>query len=332
MSNATISPSVSHATVGNTPARLHREPSGRLASRGGRRFAVITSWLPLVVLPVVAATGSRGAPGWLQMLAVSISLLAGLKWLSWRAAVRRGSECGWGRSIGYLLAWPGMDARTFLDSRRVAARPSGREWLLASAKFLLGAVLVWGTGLVWGAARMALPLSGVVTGWIAVAGFLAMIHFGAFDLLSLAWRTFGVEAAPIMQRPFAARTLSEFWGQRWNLAFRQVAFDCVYRPLIRPLGARPALAVVFAFSAALHELAISLPAHAGYGLPSLYFLLQAAGVVAARSPWGRRMGIDRGRGARVFAWLMVLGLAPLLFHPPFLARVMVPLLAAVGAL
>jgi hypothetical protein len=270
--------------------------------------------------------GSSGAPGWLQMLAVCISLLAGLKWLSWHAAVQRGSRCGWGRSIGYLLAWPGMDARAFLDSHRVAARPGGREWLLASGKLLLGGMLVWA------AARLAMPLPGILAGWMGVAGFLAMIHFGAFHLLSLVWRTVGIEASPIMQRPFAVRTLSEFWGQRWNLAFRQVSFDCVYRPLVRPLGARGALAVVFGFSAVLHELAISLPAHGGYGLPSLYFVLQGAGVVAARSSWGRRIGIDRGRPARVFAWLMVGGLAPLLFHNPFLARVIVPLLTAVGAM
>ena len=170
-----------------------------------------------------------------------------------------------------------------------------------------------------------------LAGWIGIAGFLAMFHFGLFHLLSLAWRSLGVDARPIMERPFAARSLSEFWGQRWNLAFRQVAFDCVYRPLIRPLGPRPALAAVFAFSAGLHELAISLPAHGGYGLPSLYFLLQAAGVLAARSSWGRRIGIDHGRRARAFAWLMVAGLAPLLFHKPFVTRVIGSLLTAVGA-
>ena len=59
---------------------------------------------------------------------------------------------------------------------------------------------------------------------------------------------------------------------------------------------------------------------------------EAAGMLAARSLWGRRLGIDRGRVGRVFAWLMVAGFAPLLFHAPFMWRVIIPLLAAVGAI
>ncbi len=281
-------------------------------------------WLPLLVLTAVAATLSAGRPGWLQMLSVALSLLAGLKWLSWRSALGHGSAGV--RTLGYLLAWPGMDARAFLDVRRTANRPARRQWLLAGGKLLLGVVLVWGI------VRQVMPMSPLLAGWIGIAGFLAMFHFGLFDLLSLAWRSLGVEARPIMDWPFAARTLSEFWGQRWNLAFRQVAFDCVWRPLLRPLGARGALAAVFVFSAVLHELAISLPAHGGYGLPSAYFLLQAGGVLAARSRLGRRIGIDRGLGGRAFAWLMVVGFAPLLFHEPFAVRVIDGLLAAVGAI
>jgi len=283
-------------------------------------------WLPLLLLPVVAAIGSAGAAAWLRMLSVALSLLAGLKWLSWRQALRRGSSCGALRSAAYLLAWPGMDARSFLDPASTARAPRAAEWLLAGGRSLAGVLLVWGL------ARHALPNSRLLAGWIGIAGLLALFHFGLFQLLSLAWRSVGIEAAPIMDRPLAARTLSEFWGRRWNLAFRQVAFDSVFRPLLRPLGARPALAAVFVFSAAVHELAVSLPAGGGYGLPSIYFLLQAAGMLAARSLWGRRLGIDRGRVGRVFAWLMVAGFAPLLFHAPFMWRVIIPLLAAVGAI
>jgi hypothetical protein len=326
MLTATMNPRVRCAASASAAAeKVGGRSSGPVAPRHNRRFAQIAAWLPLLVLPVVAVVESVGTSPWVQMLSISVALLAGLKWLSWRTAVARGSACGRGRSIGYLLAWPGMDARVFLDPHFKANDPTRREWLLAMAKILLGAALVWGL-----AGRM-MPVSILLAGWIGIAGFLALLHFGVFELLSLAWRTAGVEAAPIMRQPWAARSLSEFWGQRWNLAFRQVAFDCVYRPLIRPLGARLALVMVFVFSALLHELVISLPAHGGYGLPSLYFLLQGAGVMAARSAWGRRIGIDHGPRARAFAWLLVAGAAPLLFHELFVTRVIGSLLITVGA-
>lgn len=326
MLTATMNPRVrSVASIGTAAEKVGGRPFGLVGPLHNRRLGKIAAWLPLPVLPVVAAVESAGAAPWVQMLSISVALLAGLKWLSWRTAIGHGSACGIGRSIGYLSAWPGMDARVFLDPQIKPRNTTGSEWLLAIAKILFGVALVWGL------AGRAMPVSIALAGWIGIAGFLAMLHFGLFQLLSLACRAVGVEAGPIMRPPWAARTLSEFWGQRWNLAFRQVAFDCVYRPLVRPFGARLALVLVFVFSALLHELVISLPAHGGYGMPSIYFLLQGASVMTARSDWGRRIGIDRGLRARAFAWLLVVGPAPLLFHEPFVTRVIGSLLTAVGA-
>jgi alginate O-acetyltransferase complex protein AlgI len=48
----------------------------------------------------------------------------------------------------------------------------------------------------------------------------------------------------------------------------------VHRPLQRRLGRGPALLGSFLVSGLLHEVAISLPVRAGWGLPKLYFLLQ----------------------------------------------------------
>ncbi len=262
---------------------------------------------------------------WQRMLALALALLAGLKWLSWRLAVGQGSAAGAGRTLGYLLAWPGMDAKAFLDRGKRVNAPARTQWARAALRILAGVAVIAVV------ARWVPTMTPLVAGWLGIAGLLLLFHFGLFDLVSLAWRTAGVDAAPIMRRPWAARTLGEFWGQRWNLAFRQVAYDAVYRPLVGRIGARWALVAVFVFSALLHELAISLPARGGWGLPSGYFLLQAAGVLAAGSRLGRRLGIQRGRRARLFAWLLVVGPAPLLFHPPFAIRVIGGLLRAIGA-
>jgi D-alanyl-lipoteichoic acid acyltransferase DltB (MBOAT superfamily) len=68
-------------------------------------------------------------------------------------------------------------------------------------------------------------------GWIGMIGLLLILHFGVFHLTSCWWRSVGVEARPLMNRPQAATSLSKFWGRRWNTAFR----DLIHRFLFRRL-------------------------------------------------------------------------------------------------
>jgi hypothetical protein len=117
-----------------------------------------------------------------------------------------------------------------------------------------------------------------------------------------------------------------FWGRRWNTAFRDLAHQIIYQPLARRWGARRAMAAVFLFSGVLHDVAISLPARAGYGLPTLYFLVQAMGVEIERSRFGRRWRLRGGLRGWFFTAMFVLGPACLLFHPPFLRKVVIPFL------
>jgi hypothetical protein len=49
-----------------------------------------------------------------------------------------------------------------------------------------------------------------------------VLYFGSFHLLSCAWRSAGVDAHPLMNWPLAAESVSEFWGRRWNTAFRDL--------------------------------------------------------------------------------------------------------------
>ncbi len=176
--------------------------------------------------------------------------------------------------------------------------------------------------LLWGVVPQLLgahPLLVAWFGWLAL-GLLA--HFGILHLLALLWQRAGVAAQPIHDAPFRAASVREFWGRRWNRAFRDVVEPFLFRPLARKLGLTAAMALTFLFSGVLHELVISLPAGAGYGLPTAYFLLQGVLVAVERTPGFRNR------------WLLVLGTwlpVVILFHPPFLLRVVLPFLEVIGA-
>jgi hypothetical protein len=282
-------------------------------------------WLPLASLPPLAWFGSAGMVPWARMWLLTGAIMAGCKWLTWRRALAVTETMPCWRSLGYLLAWPGMDAEAFFDIPIRPSAPSRAAWAQAVVKTLFGAVLVWG------AVGQVFPWSSWAAGWIGLAGLTFLLHFGVFHVLALVWQRAGVGAEPIMRWPIAARSVGDFWGRRWNLAFRRLAHEFIYLPLASRLGVTGAMTVSFLVSGLLHELVISLPADGGYGLPTAYFLLQAAGLRAEHSPLGRRFGLGRGDLGRVFA-LGVVGLpAVALFHPPFVEQVAIPFLHALGA-
>jgi hypothetical protein len=151
-------------------------------------------------------------------------------------------------------------------------------------------------------------------------------------LLSVLCRSFGVNAEPIMTAPFRARSLAEFWSTRWNTAFSTPVRRLVLLPLARRIGLSGAGFLVFLISGLLHELVISLPARGGFGLPTLYFVLQGTGVAIERSPIGRGCGLRDGFKGRLFVILFTVGPLYWLFHSVFAHRVIVPFLTVLNYL
>ena len=90
--------------------------------------------------------------------------------------------------------------------------------------------------------------------------------------------------------------------------------------------------LVFVASGLIHDFVISLPAGAGYGLPTAYFALQGAGVAFERSPVGKRLDLRRGIRGWLFMAVLTAGPAFWLFHPPFLRNVVLPFMHVIRAL
>ena len=289
------------------------------------KVASWSRWLPLLVFPAIAISLRDRVPVWLFMWALCLAIFAALKWTTWRTA-RNHLKPSLGRSLAYLAAWPGMDAEAFLDSGYRVQRPLVQQWLWACAKTALGVVLFWVI------ARQIPVDHSLLRGWIGLVGLIFLLHFGSFHLVSLFWQTQGIDAQPIMSNPIAARTLSEFWGRRWNLGFRQLAHEFLFRPLFRRTGAIVAGLAVFLVSGLIHDLVISVPARGGYGLPTAYFLLQGIGVIFERSPWAGHVALQGKLPARILTLLVTAAPAYWLFHPPFVQRVILPFMRAIHAL
>jgi hypothetical protein len=224
-------------------------------------------------------------PSWAVMWLLSVAIFAGCKLLTWSRATVRQSP--WWLRLGYLLGWLGLDADAFLRSwkQQKIERPEPGEWLFAFGKLAVG------LGVLFGMARLVPTNYPYLIGWVGMIGIVLVLHFGLFHLLSCAWRRIGVDARPLMNWPLRSASLSEFWGQRWNTAFRDLTHRFLFRPLLPRIGMRGALFVGFVFSGLVHDVVISWPAGGGYGGPTLFFLIQAVGLLCERSRLGKSVGL-----------------------------------------
>lgn len=190
--------------------------------------------------------------------------------------------------LAYFFLWVGLDANTFLHSR--AKPPHLSEWVFALLNTVIGISLLF----------LSHPLATIV-------GIVLILHFGLFHFLSLVWRSAGFNAKSLMNFPILATSLGDFWGNRWNTAFRDLS-QIIFKPLAK-ISITLATIAVFALSGILHELVMTVPVGSGYGGPFAYFMIQCAGVFAER-----KLPI-RGR---IFTALVVILPLPLLLQQGFI--------------
>ncbi|MEW6306668.1 MAG: DCC1-like thiol-disulfide oxidoreductase family protein [Verrucomicrobiota bacterium] len=293
---------------------------GGACNLGPRRRWI--GWMPLAVLPAIVVLLRPALEPWVFMWTLAAALFLGCKWQTWWTHRHQLTPA---RSLAYWL-WVGMDpqpfAKTDVKSGVILTRT---EWRAALFKTILGAILLWQV------TDAPIGVNNMLAGWVGMFGIILLLHFGVFHLLALFWRRRGFAVEPLMNAPLLATSLGDFWGNRWNRGFHYLAYAWIFKPLVRRHGLVPAMLMTFLASGLVHDLVISLPAGAGYGLPTLYFVAQGFGVLLERSRLGRRLGLGHGVVGWLFVFVFTAGPAFRLFHPPFVQNVILPMLQAIGA-
>jgi len=275
---------------------------------GARAFA----WLALTLAVVGAERLTSGEPGGFRMLAICAALLFGFKAVVGTSDLAAGRPpLPAGRWLGFVLAWPGMDPEPFVRRGAVAHVASSRRvlaYLSAGAAMMGMARVIW----LWTAnAWLATPF--------LLLGLSLVLHFGLFGLASALWRRSGFACGEAFAAPQKSASLADFWGRRWNRPFSDLMRKTVFGSVARHGFPASATYAAFLASGLLHELAISVPARAGYGRPVAYFALQGLFVLAERR-W------PPSSPNRLRTSVAVLAPLPLLMIPEFLRTAIWPII------
>lgn len=297
---------------------------GYFMHRSRWRYSLLLSWLWLILSTCLLVVQIDTAPSGFRMFALIIIVLFGLKVV---AGAKEAAKLDFLKWIPFAGFWFGMRPAAFrtLYSKR---RPGAGRMIFRGCIFTsVGASIIV-------AASFFEPdstINKIIATSLAFIGLSIFVHFGILTLCAGFWKNFGAETYPLFNNPLRSRSLSEFWGRRWNLAFIEMGNITVFRPLKKRVGHSFALMATFGFSGVLHELAISLPVKAGYGLPTLYFLLQAGLVYIEKGhyiPWITRNKLN----GRIWTFFWLILPFPLLFHIYFLQDLLWPFLGNIKEL
>jgi alginate O-acetyltransferase complex protein AlgI len=290
------------------------------------RLARMAAWIVVIAAVVGVERANAHEPPGVRMLAIIGGLLFAMKAVvaveaRWQGSPPLPFPC-W---LAFAALWPGMRPGPFAHRSDHALPGPGELVRTALLRIAAGFGLILFARMTW-LTTHSLSLATVPL----LIGISFVLHFGVFDLLAGAWRLAGVDCKPLFRSPLRSTSLAEFWGRRWNLAFSEMTALAVYQPLVRRAGRRIAIFASFLMSGLLHELAISVPVRAGYGLPLSYFAVQGALMTIEGRLAVAKRPIDGvpwiGRAWTLF-WL--LAPLPILFHRPFLVGCVWPL-AGIG--
>ncbi len=138
------------------------------------------------------------------------------------------------------------------------------------------------------------------------------IYAGLFPAL---YRGLGKELLPLHRSPGAARSVTEFWGSRWNLTVTNWFRQHIFTPLARAGRPKAGMALAFAASAVMHAyIALVAAGLLMAGIMLAYFLVQGALALIERP-----LGVPRWSPVAGHAWTVALMTATSpMFTEPFL--------------
>ncbi|MEN8772211.1 MAG: MBOAT family protein [Akkermansiaceae bacterium] len=264
---------------------------------GRVKLPMWVAWILVLVLLWFAHDTLRGVDPIFRMVGICAVLLAGMKGLVYRAW---GGHLNWKRYFVFGLGWFGMDPGTFAKNRK------GMEWkndvvvgLVLMVAGTLGAWLVWEMD--WRQILvMFLPMS-------------LFFHFGVLRFLKGGLRAAGFPVRTLFPNLLKARGVADFWSRRWNVGYSQMMQRLVGRPVGGVLGHEAGTVAVFVVSGLFHEIAITVPVGAGYGLPSAFFVVHGL-LVMLEGKLGKPLG-------KIPALLLVAVPLGVLFPPEFQTQV-----------
>lgn len=261
----------------------------------------------------------------MRMWALISTAFTGMKVIAATTQFNRQQVLTFGQWLAFVFTWAGMRAEVFEQRSERALPGAGKMILFGASRVFAGLLLVL-------IARQLVHTDFIAEGkyLLIIASLLIafslILHFGLLNISAGAWRYLGVDAYPLFKKPLHARTLNEFWSRRWNIAFSEMTSVAVFRPLKERAGGKTAMLVAFLFSGLLHELAISLPVHNGYGLPMLYFFIQGLAVIAERMLIEKKpLLFQHTAFCKIWLLFWLVAPIPLLFHRAFVQEILFPM-------
>lgn len=220
-----------------------------------------------------------------RMVALILVLLTGMKVVMARQYTNLNFTLG--KWVLYCFAWVGMNPEIFFKRRS-----------LPDNSLLYRGILFFITGLTTLLAlRFFLdskfPPEGFMFLGLSLVLLIALsmvLHFGLLNISAWVLQKFNYPAYSLFREPLKSESLRDFWSKRWNLAFTEMTSVLIFRPLSKSQSTILALGLSFLFSGLLHEVALSFSVNEGYGLPTLYFIIQFLLILAEEKIWRRKPG------------------------------------------
>jgi hypothetical protein len=280
-------------------------------------IARLSAWLMVIVSTAGIERWCNDEGAGYRMLAIILVMLFSIKVVVTVETYKNGKAgLSFVQWLAFVTGWFGMRPQIF-ESLGGRSLPGGRDLIIFGIiRILSGAALLMLAK--WISIHYVSFYSKIIITGLLLAAISLILHFGILNISAGAWRFMGADTKTLFRSPLSSTSLSEFWGRRWNIAFSEMTAIAIYRPLKAPLGTTFATLLAFLFSGLLHEMAISLPVEAGFGLPLLYFLIHGSVMLVEREMEKRGFPISKhawaGRTWVIFWLLLPL---PLLFHKAF---------------